>query len=229
MLDGPRVPPARGPADSLVVLLHGYGADGNDLISLGEAWADLLPDAEFVSPHAPRPCAAVPFGREWFPLGTRPSGRANDLMSGLREGVTEAVALVDAFASAELARLGLGNDALAFVGFSQGAALALQAGLGRPARAIVAYSGALGLIPAPLPEPKPRVLLAHGDQDAVVPFAAMGAAEKALVSAGVAVRTHVARGVGHGIDPESLAQGGRFLREAFAQAQPAPPTIPSPV
>ena len=67
-LDGPRLAPKNGPARQLVVFLHGYGADGNDLIEIGRAWQRLLPDAAFVAPHASRPCGQAPMGREWFPL-----------------------------------------------------------------------------------------------------------------------------------------------------------------
>ena len=75
-LDGPRLAPKSGPARQLVVFLHGYGADGNDLIEIGKAWQELLPHAAFVSPHAPRPCGQAPMGREWFPLDVPQPDRA---------------------------------------------------------------------------------------------------------------------------------------------------------
>ena len=70
-LDGPRLEPTSGQAKRLVVFLHGYGADGNDLIDIGRAWQGLLPDAAFVSPHAPEPCGQAPTGRQWFSLTFR--------------------------------------------------------------------------------------------------------------------------------------------------------------
>src|SRR6478736_3445505 len=70
-LNGPRLEPRSGSARRLVVFLHGYGADGNDLIDLGRQWQGLLPDAAFASPHAPEPCAGAPYGRQWFALTFR--------------------------------------------------------------------------------------------------------------------------------------------------------------
>src|SRR5918911_3652614 len=99
-LDGPRLAPKEGPARQLVVFVHGYGADGNDLIEIGRAWQELLPHAAFVSPHAPRPCGQAPTGREWFPLTFRnPDERWN--------GVTSAAPALAGFVDAELGRRGL--------------------------------------------------------------------------------------------------------------------------
>src|SRR5919107_184808 len=139
-LDGPRLEPPSGQAKRLVVFLHGYGADGNDLIDIGRAWAGSLPDAAFVSPHAPRPCGQAPSGREWFPLTMRDPGER-------WRGVTMAAPGLETFLDAELARAGLPPSALALVGFSQGTMMALHVGLRRavaPA-AIVGYSGMLVL------------------------------------------------------------------------------------
>ena len=113
--DGPRLPPAAGGAPKqLVVFLHGYGADGNDLIGLGREWARLLPHAAFVSPNAPEPCAMSPMGRQWFNLTFRDSGE-------LVRGVKHAGPVLDAFLDAELKRHGLGPRALALVGAVLGA------------------------------------------------------------------------------------------------------------
>jgi len=139
-LDGPRLAPRSGQAKQLVVFLHGYGADGNDLIDIGRAWQNLLPDAAFVSPHAPRPCGQVPTGREWFPLTFRDPGER-------WAGVTMAAPGLESFLDAELARLSLPPSALALVGFSQGTMMALHVGLRRPVSpaAIVGYSGMLAV------------------------------------------------------------------------------------
>src|SRR5215470_10263924 len=112
-LDGPRLAPRSGKAKHLVVFLHGYGADGNDLIEIGRAWQNALPHAAFVSPHAPRPCGQAPMGREWFPLTFRNPDERWD-------GVQMAAPGFEAFLDAELARLSLPPSALALVGFSQG-------------------------------------------------------------------------------------------------------------
>ena len=171
-LNGPRLAPASGGrAKQLVVFLHGYGADGNDLIGLGRHWAGLLPDAAFVSPHAPEPCAMNPFGgRQWFALTFRdPSERWR--------GVQKAGPVLNAFLDAELAAHGLGDDALALVGFSQGTMMALHVGLrrARPPAGIVGYSGMLAGVehlPGQI-SARPPVLLIHGDADEVIPVEAM--------------------------------------------------------
>ena len=137
-LDGPRLEPRRGTARQLVVFLHGYGADGNDLIEIGRAWQALLPDAAFVSPHAPERCMQAPTGRQWFALTFRnPDERWL--------GVNKAAPVLERFIDAELSRRNLPPSALALVGFSQGTMMALHVGLRRavaPA-AIVGYSGML--------------------------------------------------------------------------------------
>ena len=137
-LDGPRIEPRQGAARQLVVFLHGYGADGNDLIELGRAWQDLLPNAAFVSPHAPEPCGQAPIGRQWFELTFRdPNERWI--------GVNQAAPVLERFLDAELARRNLPASALALVGFSQGTMMALHVGLRRATAplAIVGYSGLL--------------------------------------------------------------------------------------
>jgi phospholipase/carboxylesterase len=215
-LDGPRLAPAAGgAAKQLVVFLHGYGADGNDLIALGREWAKLLPHAAFVSPHAPEPCGMAPMGRQWFDL------TLGD-MKAIALGVKRAAPSVDAFLDAELKRLGLGSRALALVGFSQGTMMALAVGLKRspsPA-AIVGYSGALATVEALPKDPAsaPAVLLVHGDMDEVIPVDAMLIAREQLAQAGLAVEWHLAQGIGHGIDGEGLRLGGAFLKQAFAAA-----------
>ena len=203
LLDGPRLPPAAGgAAKQVVVFLHGYGADGNDLIGLGREWARLLPHAAFVSPHAPQPCGMAPMGRQWFNLTFRDPGEMT---------------------RAELERLRLPSSALGLVGFSQGTMVALAVGLTRnpsPA-AIVGYSGALANADA-LAERSgsgPAILLVHGDMDEVIPVDAMLIAREQLAQAGLPVEWHVAQGIGHGIDQTGLKLGGAFLKQAFAAAQ----------
>jgi phospholipase/carboxylesterase len=215
-LDGPRLPPAAGGAPKqLVVFLHGYGADGNDLIGLGREWARLLPHAAFVSPNAPEPCAMSPIGRQWFNLTFRDSGE-------LVRGVKHAAPALDAFIDAELKRLNLPARALALVGFSQGTMMALGVGLTRnPApAAIVGYSGALATLETVPggPGSGPAILLVHGDVDQVIPVDAMFMAREQLAKVGLPVEWHVAEGVGHGIDGEGLRLGGAFLRQAFVSA-----------
>ena len=212
-LDGPRLEPRSGPARHLVVFLHGYGADGNDLIDIGRAWQQILPQAAFVSPHAPEPCGQAPVGRQWFPLTFRdPNERWI--------GVNKAAPLLQRFLDAELARRQLPAAALALVGFSQGTMMALHVGLRRsvaPA-AIVGYSGLLVTPEDGNPEAfaaeiksRPPVLLVHGDRDEVIPPQALFQAMQGLAALGVTVEWHLSAGIGHGIDAEGLRHGGEFL------------------
>ena len=216
-LNGPRLEPPSGQAKRLVVFLHGYGADGNDLIDIGRAWQGILPDTAFVSPHAPHPCGQAPTGREWFPLTFRnPDERWI--------GCNAAAPALDQFLDAELARRKLPASAMALVGFSQGTMMALHAGLRRPQApaAIVGYSGIFVLPNEARPEAvagniksKPPVLLIHGDQDELIPVQALLMGSQALAALEVPVEWHISPGVGHGIDQEGLRHGGEFLTGRF--------------
>jgi phospholipase/carboxylesterase len=220
---GPRLEAARGRAKQLVVLLHGYGADGRDLIEIGRQWRNWLPDAAFVAPNAPEPCAMSPTGRQWFAI----SSRALDERAGGDDrwaGVVHARPVVDAFLDAELASLGLDESRLAIVGFSQGAMMALHVGLRRPRApaSIVAYSGMLAG-PEHLEEARardargarPPLLLVHGDQDETIPFEALFMAADALARAEIPCQWHLSMGVGHGIDNGGLRHGGLFIASSF--------------
>jgi len=219
-LDGPRIEPKSGAAKQLVVFLHGYGADGNDLIEIGRAWQGLLPQAAFVSPHAPELCAQAPTGRQWFNLTFRdPKERWI--------GVNAAAPGLNHFLDAELARRQLPGSALALVGFSQGTMLALHVGLRRavaPA-AIVGYSGMLVLPQDVDPDKfpleiiaKPPVLLIHGERDELIPAQALFQATQALAALEVPAEWHLSPGIGHGIDQEGLRQGGEFIARQFKKA-----------
>jgi phospholipase/carboxylesterase len=212
-LDGPRLEPRSGAARQLVVFLHGYGADGNDLIDIGRAWQGLMPQAAFVSPHAPEPCGQAAAGRQWFPLTFRdPNERWT--------GVNKAAPVLERFLDAELKRRNLPPSALALVGFSQGTMMALHVGLRRVVApvAIVGYSGLLAVPPDANAEKfaaevtsRPPVLLVHGDQDDLIPAQALFHAASGLASLGVPVEWHLSAGIGHGIDQEGLRHGGEFL------------------
>jgi phospholipase/carboxylesterase len=207
-LSGPTLPPARGPATHLVVLVHGYGADGQDLIGLAEHWRGLLPSVAFAAPNAPTPIPGGP-GYQWFPISRIDPHE-------MRKGVEAAGPALDDYLDAELARLGLPPERLALVGFSQGTMLSLHLGLRRKVRpaGIVGFSGLLAG-PVDSDGAIPPVLLTHGDSDQVIPPQAMFLAAAQLGLAGGAVQWHLARGMGHGIDPDGLALAGQFLDLAF--------------
>jgi phospholipase/carboxylesterase len=217
ILDGPRVAPKSGTAKQLVVFLHGYGADGNDLIGIGRQWAELMPDAAFASPHAPEPCGMSPMGKQWFALTFRdPNERW--------VGVNQARPALDAYLDAELARYGLDDSKLVLVGFSQGTMMALHVGLRRskaPA-AIVGYSGMMAGYEYLKAEAtvKPPVLLIHGDQDEVIPTEALFVAANALGEAGIPAEWHISPGLGHGIDAQGLMHGLVFMAKALNLGTP---------
>jgi len=204
-------PLSGGKPGKIVLLLHGYGSNGADLISLAPHWRQLLPDALFLAPNAPQRCA-MGAGFQWWPLTTFSP-------QALATGAASAAPAVDMFIDRKLDQYGLTEADLAIVGFSQGTMMALHVGLRRkrPIAAIVGYSGALtgaaGL--AHEVQSKPPVLLVHGSADPVVPVAALHAAEAALRQVGVAVTTHVSHGLGHSVDPVGLKLGGAFVVSGF--------------
>lgn len=206
-LSGPEHPPASGKKPKhLVILLHGYGADGNDLIGLAPMLAEALPDTHFISPNAPFPCEISPFGRQWFSL-------TDWSPTSMLSGAQKAAPILNLFIDAQLTRFGLSEDKLAYIGFSQGTMMSLFVALRRQRHcaAVVGFSGSLigeeGIVS------RPPVCLIHGDMDNVVPFGAMGLAEASLKHEGVKVETHQRPGLAHGIDPEGLDIATRFLKE----------------
>ena len=215
-IDGPRLAPFSGGAPKqLVILLHGYGADGNDLMGLGEAWASYLPDAAFISPHAPEALPGQFFGgRQWFNLEMRSERE-------WEEGVRKAQPGLAAFIVEEARKAKLPLSSVALVGFSQGTMMALQVGLRLPEApaAIVGFSGHLAGAAHLAAEikVKPPVLLIHGAEDEVIPCQAIHLARNALAAVGVAVQWQIRPGLGHGIDPEGLQAAGLFLRAAFGR------------
>jgi len=208
-LSGPNLPPAQGPATHLVVLVHGYGADGQDLIGLASHWRDLLPTTAFAAPNAPARVPGGP-GYQWFPISRIDPHE-------MRKGTDVAGPGLEEYLNTELARLALGPERLALVGFSQGTMMSLHVGLRRkvPPAAIVGFSGLLAGAAPFLEGDIPPILLTHGDSDTVIPPQAMFLAANQLGVAGACVQWHLARGMGHGIDPDGLALAGQFLSLAF--------------
>jgi phospholipase/carboxylesterase len=213
-IDGPRMEPASGEkANKLVILLHGYGADGNDLIGLAPYLARVLPDAYFVAPNAPEPCGMAPTGRQWFPID--PTGSTDRLA-----GAESAAPILNQFIDDEMARLGLSEADTLLIGFSQGTMMALHVGLrrGGTLAGILGYSGLLAAPEALTGEisAKPPVLLIHGDMDEMLPVRHLHEAVAALGELGVNVEWHVSQGAGHTIAQDGLELGIEFLGRTFA-------------
>ena len=217
-LSGPSRPPAAGGKPSrLVLLLHGLGADGKDVIGLAPYWARLLPSAEFLSPNAPFPCDMAPYGYQWFSS----QDRSREAVLG---GVRAAAPILDAFIDEVLAERGLSPRDLTLVGFSQGTMMSLFVGLRRdePVAGIVGFSGRL-LAPDLLAQElrsRPPVFLVHGTDDPLVPYTSLAEAEAALKAADVPVETVTSVGIGHSIDNEGLRCAGLFLKNVLNGTMP---------
>jgi phospholipase/carboxylesterase len=217
-LSGPSRPPASGGKPrGLVILLHGLGADGNDLIGLAPYWARLLPEAEFLSPNAPFPCDMAPYGYQWYSS----QDRSPEAVLG---GVRAAAPILDAFIDHALEERDLGSRELVLVGFSQGTMMSLFVGLRRaePVAGIVGFSGRL-LAPELLASElrsRPPILLVHGTEDPLVPYSSLAAAETELKAAGVPVETVTSVGIGHSIDDQGLRRGGQFLKNVLSGPTP---------
>jgi phospholipase/carboxylesterase len=206
-LSGPSHPPAGGGAPrQLVIFLHGYGADGNDLIGLAPFFAQALPHAEFLAPNAPER-TGMGQGFQWF-------GISNLDPALMAAGVRKAAPVLDAFIDESLKERGLTYDNLALIGFSQGTMMALDRTMRRgDAAAVVGFSGMITDPAASLPRAArhPPVLLVHGTADPVLPFSSLGTAEHALATAGFSVETLERPGLGHGIDQEGAMCAAQFL------------------
>ncbi|HYZ39768.1 MAG TPA: prolyl oligopeptidase family serine peptidase [Stellaceae bacterium] len=217
-LAGPsRRPASGGKPRRLVILLHGLGADGNDLIELAPYWARLLPDAEFLSPDAPFPCDMAPYGYQWFSS----QDKSPEAVLG---GVRAAAPILDAFIDEAIAERGLGDGDLALVGFSQGTMMSLFVGLRRerPLAGILGFSGRLiapQLLASEL-RSRPPTLLVHGTDDPLVPYSSLADAESALKAAGVPVETLTCFGIGHSINEQGLRRGGLFLQKVLSGTRP---------
>lgn len=207
-LTGPSLAPLKGTASHLVVLVHGYGADGQDLIGLAAHWQTILPRVAFAAPNAPSRVPGAPSGYQWFPISRIDPQE-------MQKGVEAAGPVLEAYLDAELARHGVAAENLALVGFSQGTMLSLHVGLRRKVRpaAIVGFSGMLAGVPPG--GDFPPILLSHGDRDQVIPPQALFLAAGQLGQAGARVQWHLAGGVAHGIDPETMGIAGQFLGLAF--------------
>lgn len=216
LLSGPVLLPQTGnPPQQLVVFLHGYGSNGDDLIDIGTYWADILPDTAFVSPHAPFPCEMNPMGYQWF-------GLQDFSPFNVRAGIDQARPILVKYLQELLKEYQLTPAQLALVGFSQGTMLALDMIFALPGLGtIIGYSGAFyPPIAEKTPLPHPDVLLIHGDADMMVPYAAFTEAKRQLSLFGIEARGHTCPGLGHGIDAIGMNLGAQFLKQSFTKTEP---------
>ena len=216
-LSGPFIAPRSGKARSLVVLLHGYGSNGDDLISLAHEWAPALPDTAFVSPNAPDICEIWAQGYQWFSI------RAIDADTFEREKQAEKAApAINAFLDEQLAHWGVPESHLIVGGFSQGAMMSMYIMPRRKTACagVIGYSGML-IEPLALKQPemvKMPILAIHGDRDEVVPPTALGVIDEGFTAAGYNVETIMRPGLGHGIDGFGLTRGLDFIKECLDKA-----------
>ncbi len=214
-LDGPRVAPAAGgPARSLIIFLHGYGSNGEDLISLSQYWRGLLPHAAFVSPNAPQMVPGMANAYQWWAITSLDPGQRG-------AGAAQAAPILQAFIDEELAKHGLDESRIALVGFSQGTMMSLHAAASRarPVAGVVGFSGMVAddaVIAAA--RSKPPVLLIHGDADPMIPIQAFQRAKATLEGAGFPLATHVSQGLVHSIDAAGLHLAGGFLARSLSGA-----------
>lgn len=208
-LSGPEQKAKSGKTEQLIILLHGLGADGDDLFGLVPFFAEALPNAHFISPHAPFPCDMAPYGRQWFSLAVREE-------EAILEGLKIAEPILNEFIDKKIKELGIEDKDVALIGFSQGTMLSLHTALRRkhPIGGVLGYSGAL-VAPHLLKEEllsSPPICLVHGEEDEVVPFDAFSQAISVLQKLGVEVHGYSREGLGHGIDPAGMEIGKRFLK-----------------
>ena len=213
-LSGPEFGPAAGSyIEQLVILCHGLGADGNDLIGLAPYYAQVLPNAKFISPNAPFPCDMAPYGYQWFSLQERSE-------EAMLAGAQMARPILDAFIDRQMENHGLAEDKLALIGFSQGTMISLFTAPRRekPVAGVVGYSGRLigkDLIADEIRCHPPMVMI-NGDRDELVPAEVQPIAVETLSAAGIEIEGHIRPGLGHSIDEEGIQIAQNFLQKIFA-------------
>lgn len=217
VLNAERRAPQSGDTRSVVVFLHGYGANGADLLGLADPLAEHLPDTLFIAPDAPESCAGAPFGFQWFPIPWIDGSSEEEAARGMQAAASD----LNAFLDAILVDEDLLPEQMVLLGFSQGTMMALHVAPRRedPVAGVVAFSGRL-LQPEVLPDEvvsRMPVLLVHGDADDVVPVQSLPDAAQALQDAGFKdVFAHIMKGTAHGIAPDGLSVSLAFMRDKLS-------------
>ena len=209
MIRGPIIEPSSGNSPKqMIIFVHGYGADGNDLIGLANYFQSTLPEAIFLSPHAPEACSMNPSGYQWFDLtSTDPAV--------LWSKILVAADHLNEFIDSKLLEYNIAEENLALIGFSQGTMMSLHVSLRRKntMAAVLGYSGRL--IGADLLKDdlisKPSIYLIHGDQDPMVPYQESLTAEKVLKEYSIDIKTHISEHTQHSIAEDGLRIGVDFL------------------
>lgn len=214
VLQAGRIEPVSGQTRSVVVFLHGYGANGDDLLGLAQPLGEHLPDTLFVAPDAPETCPGAPGGLQWFPIPWIDGSSEEEAARGLEAAAADLNAFLDALMVDE----DVLPEQVALFGFSQGTMMSLYVAPRRedPLAGIVAFSGRLlaGETLAEEAVSRPPILLIHGDADDLVPVQSLPEAAEALQAAGwTDVYAHVMKGTGHGIAPDGLSVALGFLRD----------------
>jgi phospholipase/carboxylesterase len=212
-LDSERRGVAVGDAEQIVVFLHGYGANGADLIGLADSILPHMPNTVFVAPDAPEGCPGNPGGFQWMSIPWMDGSSEEAASASLRSSSDDLNNYLDQMLEAE----GLTEDRMILFGFSQGTMMSLHIA---PRRAdqlagVVCFSGRL-LEPEHLADEiltRPPILLLHGDEDEVVPYENLPAAAEVLQAAGIDVFVHIMKGTAHGIAPDGLSVALAFMRE----------------
>lgn len=221
-LEGPYIKAQSGQTKQVILLLHGYGADGNDLISLGETLKMVFSDADFIAPHAPFMCQVNPFGREWFDLRDWEASLFGDqeYLLQMFDRTKNARSILNQFIDEVLAENNLQESNLAYLGFSQGSMMALATALNRtnPCAGVLSYSGGFVCRDKSYVKSRPPIYLVHGEDDEVIQYQAMEKTAQFLQSVSIHPQTLLCEHTPHSISQEGLEAGARFLKACFAQA-----------
>ena len=217
ILSGPVKNSISGKTNKVVIFFHGYGADGNDLISLSDAFNKTLPNAIFYSPNAPEKCEMGGFGYQWFPIKQNNDG---SLDLNAEKEIMNSVGLINNYIDNVEKVSGVNTEDFILVGFSQGTMMILETLFSREKKfsALIGFSGGFINIFKNIPKENLRtpILLIHGDSDQVVPMEMTNIACKNLKSLGFKVDKYFSKGLGHGISLDGLSEATKFLKKIIS-------------